>query len=127
MPKQTAYHFFFSQAGYSHSPAIETAIQGKRRCAKALAAAEAEADARHCSFSWDVDTYDSSEWSDETPAYAQYVCTGRYADGRIFACLGGIDFGRDRDPWMDDYRRVIEAELALEMDDRDMAAQYYAK
>lgn len=33
--------------------------------------------------------------------------------------LGGIDFAEDGDPWTDDYARVIEAELALELMEDD--------
>jgi hypothetical protein len=35
-------------------------------------------------------------------------------DGKIVQSLCFIDFGRDGSPWGDSYKRVVEAELALE-------------
>jgi hypothetical protein len=34
--------------------------------------------------------------------------------GKVVQSLGGVDFGRDGDPWGQPYARVVEAELALE-------------
>ena len=116
MKRQTAYRFFYSQAGYGYQPDKETKLQGKRRCAKQLAAAERLASDRGYSFRWQVDTMsDSSDWSDEEPAYAQWQCDMLDSDGKFVNGLGGVDFGRDKDPWGDPYRRVVEAELALEI------------
>ena len=109
-----SYQFFLSQAGSSHNPEVETAMQGRIRGARALALSERKARDAGCSFEWQQDDCDSSEWSDEEPAWAQWVCIMRDENGKVLETVGGVDFGRDRDPWMDSYRRVVEAELALE-------------
>jgi hypothetical protein len=115
MPRtQTPFRFFYQHAGYSIGPG-ETKRQGRSRGAKVLAAAEKRAQDADVTFHWEVDELDSSEWSDEEPAYQQWCCIARTADGKIFASLGGIDFGRDKEPWGDPYRRVVEAELATEL------------
>jgi len=112
--KQTPYAFFYKHAGYSWS-GTETRVQGKRRCAHMLADAEKAARDAGCSFEWSIDPYmDSSEWSDERPAWQVWDCLMRDASGRVVGSLGGIDFGRDGQPWGDSYKRVVEAELALE-------------
>jgi len=112
----TPYHFFLANAGYSYDPLTQTPMQGRIACAQALAAAEKRARDAGCSFAWNVDAYsDSSDWSDEEPPYAQWTCLARDADGEVFASLGGIDFGRDNEPWDSSYRRVVEAELACEL------------
>lgn len=111
----TAYHFFLKNAGYSHA-VNEPAIVGRRRCARELAAAEQRALSGSYTFDWNLDQdIDSSSFSDETPAWSLWECLMRDADGTVVASLGGIDFGRDKDPWMGDpYKRVVEAELAME-------------
>ena len=116
MARVSAYHFFLKHAGYSYDPKAETASQGRIRCAQSLARAEFTARELGYSFEWSVDDTDSSEWSDETPAWAQWVCVMRDQNGKIESSLGGVDFGRDGDPWGNPYRRVVEAELALEID-----------
>lgn len=116
MSRQTPYQFFLSHAGYSYAPATETPLQGRRRCAKALAYAEQRASDAGATFEWLVDPYcTSAEWSDEEPPYAQWECIARDANGNVFASLCGIDFGRDGEPWGDPYQRVVEAELACEL------------
>ncbi len=111
---QKATQFFYEHAGFSYDPKTETAEEGRLRCARELA--QAEYDSSEISFDWQVDDCDSSEWSDEQPPYAQWVCFARDVDsGRILASLGGIDFGRDSEPYGDPYMRVVEAELALEI------------
>jgi len=113
--RQTAYHFFLSHAGYSYDPKTETKLQGRIRCAQALAAAEKQAKAADCTFEWQVDAdCDSSDFSDEVPPWSLWGCIARDADGQIFASLWGIDFGRDGMPVGDPYSRVVEAELATE-------------
>lgn len=107
-----AERFFYDNAGFSHDPATETVEEGRTRCAKLLAAAEARASAEGYSFEWDVDDLDSSEWSDDPEPWAQWVCVMRDPDGEIIETLCGIDFGRDGSPWGNPYRRVVEAELA---------------
>ena len=106
--------FFYEHAGYSYGPG-ETPEQGRERCAKALAAAERRASEEGWSFQWEVDQHsDSSDWCDEQPAYSVWDCVARDVAGEVRASLGAIDFGCDGEPWDDPYRRVVEAELALE-------------
>lgn len=114
--KRTPFAFFLTHAGYSYNPQTETPMQGRRRCARALAWAEMRARDVGASFEWSIDPdVDSSEWSDEEPPYAQWQCIARDASGVVFASLHGIDFGRGKEPWGDPYRRVVEAELASEL------------
>lgn len=110
----TPYRFFLTHAGYSWNPATETKEEGRRRCAKALADAERRGMGAGLSFDWSIDEVDSSDWSDEEPAYAQWKCVCRDANGKFVTSLGVIDFGRDGSPWDSPYRRVVEAELAAE-------------
>jgi hypothetical protein len=112
--QQSPVRFFMEHAGFSYRPGQETEYQGRYRCARALAAAERKA--RDAGFSWtgEVDEIDSSEWSDEEPPYRQWLCIMRDAEGKVRGSLGGVDFGRDGEPWGDSYRRVVEAELAVE-------------
>jgi hypothetical protein len=112
--KQTPEQFFYEHAGYSYDPKKETPEQGRRKCARALARAEAKAYDKGITYKWDVDDTDSSEWSDERPAWQQWYCIAYNRKGAAIASLSGIDFGRNGEPWGDPYRRVVEAELALE-------------
>jgi hypothetical protein len=115
MKRLTPYHFFLKYAGYSYDPAKETAHQGRIRCAQSLAQAERMARDYDLRFQWEIDPdINSSEFSDEDPPWHLWEVICYSADGNIVGCLGGVDFGRDRDPWMDPYRRVVEAELASE-------------
>lgn len=113
--KMTAFQFFYLHAGYSYVAASETELQGRRRCAKELVAAEAAARDAGYSFAWSVDPCaDSSDHSEEAPPYALWVCTARDGQGKIAGSVGAVDFGRDGEPWGQPYRRVVEAELAME-------------
>ena len=114
--RSTPYQFFLSHSAYSYDAKNETPLAGRRRCARALAYAEERARLHGCSFEWSIDPdFDSSDFSDEQPSWSLWQVVGRTSDGKIFASLGGIDFGRDGEPWGDPYRRVIEAELATEL------------
>lgn len=106
--------FFTRWAGYSWDLRVETQEQGRVRCAQALARAEAAAREAGVVFEWREDDRGSSEWSEKRPSWAQWVCIARDADGRVVASLGGIDFGRGREPWGNPYQRVVEAEVAAE-------------
>lgn len=105
------FRFFQEHAGY---------IVGARAlCAFNLAKASERAASDGMAFRWEVDQeIDSSDFSDETPAWELWTCVAYMDDERGDACcvasLCGIDFGRDGNPWNDPYRRVVEAELALE-------------
>jgi hypothetical protein len=50
----------------------------------------------------------------ESSCYKQWVCCMFDENGELVQSLGGVDFGRDVEPWGPPYRRVVEAELALE-------------
>lgn len=108
--------FFYDNAGYSYDPKTETPEQGKVRCAKAMAEAETWATEEGYYYRWEIDLFsDSSDWSDEEPPWSVWACAMYSPDAQVVASLSGIDFGRDKEPWGDSYRRVVEAELALEI------------
>jgi hypothetical protein len=110
----TARAFFREHAGYSHGP-NESAAQGRARCAAQLAAAESRAEKLGYAFEWEPDSdIDSSDFSDERPAWGLWVCDCRDENRNLVSSLCGIDFGRDGEPWGDTYARVVQAELAME-------------
>ena len=112
--KTEAYRFFYEHAGWSYHPDTETEAQGRRRCARALAKAESEASAKGYAFEWRPDEEcDSSEFSEGDP-WGLWVCLMRAPDGGVVGCLGAVDFGLGGEPWGNPYRRVVEAEIALE-------------
>lgn len=108
-----AARFFFEHAGYAYYPNKETPEQGRTRGALALADAEAWAKAAGYRFEWYRDPdIDSSDFSDESPAWQLWECAMLAMDGEVVQSLGGIDLGRDGKPSSDPYGRVVEAELA---------------
>jgi len=110
-----ATQFYYDNAGYSYNPKTETKEQGRLRCAESLAEAARQATDAGITFAWDIDRdIDSSEWTDEQPAWQTFNCVALDRQGVILASLCGIDFGRDGDPHYNEYSRVVEAELALE-------------
>ena len=104
MKTQSASRFFFEHAGYSYDPKKETKLQGRWRCATALALAERKANDAGLSFEWPVDP--DSNFSEEKPAWSLWQCLARGQDNEVVASLGGIDFGRRGEPWGDPYERV---------------------
>jgi hypothetical protein len=111
---KTDIQFFHDQAGWSYDPAKETREQGRMRGARALAKAEAEAKTAGYSFEWSLDGGDSSEWTkSRKPATPTWQCLCRDTAGKVCGSLCGIDFV-DKEPWGQPYKRVVEAELALE-------------
>lgn len=136
-----SYQFFLKHAGYSWDPKTQTPMQGRIQCARRLAAAERKARDAGISYQWELNPLESSaEWCEDNEdggrncnPYSTWVCRAIGYCGspddtetcedreykccenpRIVASLGGIDFGRDGEPWGNPYRRVVEAELALE-------------
>ena len=110
---ESAVSFFYANAGYGWNPKKETQEQGRMRCAKALARAERKASIAGYSYLWELDGMTNREWTDEgeeTPTWQGRMFD---ADGVCVAGLYGIDFGSG-EPWGNPYRRVVEAELALE-------------
>jgi hypothetical protein len=104
--------FFFKHAGWSYNPKTETKHEGRLRCAKAMADAEQLGQSYGLQFAWEDDwaigdhtkEFDCYESNPQT--CESCVCTD--SEGKFLASLSCID---DAD---DNYRRVIEAELALE-------------
>lgn len=118
--QRQAIAFFYKQAGYNWDEAHgETKEQGRMRCAKGLAKAEAWADKLGVEFEWEQDDTTNEEWEGKegAPFYYTWRCLARLG-GNAVASLCGIDFGRKNDPTMNEqcraYKRVVEAELALE-------------
>ena len=134
--KLNPYQFFLKHAGYSYDPATQSPMQGRIQCARQLAKAERQARDAGISYQWEVDQgIDSSDWIADNEDGGKYcnpwqtwycICYGPQIEndngegdidiepGKILASLSDIDFGRDGEPWGDPYRRVVEAELALE-------------
>lgn len=107
------YQFFKEQAGYSYDPKTETQAQGRHRCALSLARAERLAKEKGMDFQWEPCDTTSEEFSNKRPFYRLWACQA-HLEGEVVGSLGGIDFGRDVEPWGQPYKRVVEAELALE-------------
>lgn len=106
--------FFYDNAGYSYRPGYQTQEEGRRECATALASAEARAHALGYAFVWEIDhDSDSSDFSDDEP-YSLWFCRMVDPEGETVEALSGIDFGPGGEPWGNTYRRVVEAELAVE-------------
>ena len=102
-----AERFFFEHAGFSYDPKKETKHAGRIRCAVEMAEAERFASNLGLSFDWSDDYHDDG-FKDYTPETCE-SCTCWDATGmHVLASLGCID---DASP---EYRRVIQAELALE-------------
>lgn len=114
--------FFYDQAGYSYDPLKETAEEGRRKGAILLASAEQWAHESGYSYEWSIDHGSSSaDWIEanedggkNNESWQVWSCVMRDSEGNIVQSLYSIDFGRDGEPWGDPYRRVVEAELALE-------------
>lgn len=115
-PKQAAYLFFLRNAGYSYDPKIQTKQQGRSAAARQLAKAERDARALGYRFEW-TDDWDIGNHRDYYGADSAYAdqepntcesCLMRDAQGKVVQSLGCIDDATS------EYRRVVEAELALE-------------
>lgn len=109
--------FFFDNASFSYDPKTETQEQGRERCAKLLARAEQFALENDFSYEWMQDEITSEDHSDDEPFYPLWVCVMRDSEGNIIDSLSAIDFGEGGEPWGNNYRRIVEAELALDCED----------
>jgi hypothetical protein len=102
--------FFYDNAGWSYGP-DETPEEGRERNARELALAEAWAKAEGVEFIWEddawVDHQSDARHLDEAVPETCEVCTARL--GEHVESLGCIDDATD------DYRRVVEADLAAEL------------
>ncbi len=112
--KQAAYLFFLKHGACSYTPGKETKRQGYARQARQLAKAERDARALGYAFEWSDDrSIGSHVWefgeksSSEEPTTCER-CVMRDSAGKVAQSLGCIDDASR------EYRRVIEAELALE-------------
>jgi len=111
-PKQAAFLFFLRNAGTSYDPQTQTKRQGQYAGARRLAKAERDARALGYTFDWQQD------WSvDHQKEYDCYpnggpetceFCLMLSPEGNVVQSLGCIDDATK------EYRRVVEAELALE-------------
>lgn len=114
--------FFYDHAGVSYNPATETLEQGKVRGAKLYASAEQWARETGYSFEWGIDPYScSADWFDDNEdggknndPWPAWKCVMYNEKGGVVQSLHGTDLGRGGTPYGDPYRRVVEAELALE-------------
>lgn len=97
-----AEQFFFEHAGYSYDPKRETEEQGRIRYAQELAEAEQWAHRQGIVFFWDSDPDQADHW----------VCEARLHN-RTMTALFDIDLASS--PELDDYARVVPAEMALDL------------
>jgi hypothetical protein len=95
--------FFYDNAGSSYDPLHETEEQGRERGAKALARAAEQARELDWQYTWEPDVIEPFKDGVECEACVLYD-----ANSEILASLHGIDGATP------EYRRVVEAELALE-------------
>lgn len=110
-----AEQLFYDHAGWSYNPSKETAEEGRRRCARELAEAEEWAKREGITFDWAEDWGvgnhrdfygEDSAYADREPETCEQVVARRGAT--VLASLGCVDDATN------EYRRVIEAELADE-------------
>lgn len=114
--KENSVKFFLENVGTSYHPGRETPEQGTERLALELAEAEVWAVATGYCFHWRTDPYlTSKEFNSSKPYYPLWMVTMYDKDGGMVDTFGGVDFGRDGEPWGDSYRRLLEAQLALEI------------
>jgi hypothetical protein len=113
-PKQAAYLFFLRNAGYSYDPKTQTKQQGRAAGARRLAKAERDARALGYTFEWEDDWTIGDHFKEYGECYANgepetcESCVMRDSAGKVVQSLGCIDDATR------EYRRVVEAELALE-------------
>lgn len=109
-----ALQFHYEHGGYYYDPATETRDEGRARCALEAAGAEAWAREQGIEFRWEDDwtiTDHAYEFCDDAyPEGNPETCEtcAAYLGNTMLACLGCIDDATD------EYRRVIEADLAIE-------------
>jgi hypothetical protein len=114
--KQQAYLFFLRNAGYSYNPQTQTKQAGRSECARKLAKAERDARALGYTFEWEYDSEGCTGCSCDSPDCD--CSTG--ADHETLGCrMVNTDGHTVQSLWSickpsREYRRVIEAELALE-------------
>ena len=102
--------FFFDNAGCSYDPKTETKQEGQARGAAELAKAMHYALDKGWTFEWDHDAGESCNCGEKNCGHTVEYCLLEDASNgnRILGSLSGICGATA------DYRRVVEAELALE-------------
>jgi hypothetical protein len=114
--QETAVQFFYEQAGWGYRPGVETEEQGRQRGARQLAEAEAWADGPGALvFEWEDDPDADMSCAcgeDHGPAFGCIV--RREGERDVLASLWSVTFGVAAFA-TDPYKRVVEAELALEV------------
>lgn len=111
-----AVQFFYTYAGYSYDPKTQTPEQGRMQTARALAKAERDAASQGIRFGWEPDVEGCIGCDCGLPEckcasgepHEVLVCLAYNTEGKVIASLGAIC-----EPTRE-YRRVVEAELALE-------------
>jgi|SRR5262252_38931 len=99
--------FFYDNGATSWNPQTETQEQGRERGAKELAAAEQHALEQNWHFDWDAD--DPCDHEDGVCSREPEYC--QLWDAERENLLASLSMICDAD---DNYRRVVQAELALE-------------
>lgn len=116
---EAAVAFFYEHAGWSYDPATQTPEEGRQACAIRLAEAERWLLLQDGHTEWLVDSdADRDDIEHDGPLYG---CVVKVACGCDRPCCSGwwtqslwsIDLGPSGEP--DDYQRVVQAELALEL------------
>jgi hypothetical protein len=117
--EKTAVAFFYENAGYSYDPVKETQEQGRKRCARSLAKAEAWLTEQPHQIEWTEDPDADRSWMDETMGddWPLFQCAvaimGDNGDWK-WSSLCGIDLGPTGMECRE-YMRVVVAELASEL------------
>jgi hypothetical protein len=111
MFENEAVAFFYEHAGFSYDPKTETPDEGRFRCARELAGAEAFAKAQGWYVDWERD-HDAEANEEEYQGWPQYAADLKDADGELLESLSGIMFKDQGDENDDPYARVVAAELA---------------
>ena len=107
-----AEQFFFDNAEYSWRPGKETEDAGRRRSGIMLAFAETVAKAADTRFMWVPDRNGEHAKDPDGPKTCELCCLYLGDDPIPIASIGCVD---DATP---EYKRVIEAELALAVIDK---------
>lgn len=115
---QSAVAFHYEHGAYSYDPQKETPAQGRRRCAKAAADAEAWLATIPHTVEWTEDEYADRSWlpnRDKRPLYCcDVIAYPTDDDKRESVSLCGIDLGPTGGE-CPEYQRVVVAQLAAEL------------
>lgn len=115
--------FHFEHGAYSYDPKIETRLEGRLRCAREAAAAEAVANERGWElrveesgekYAWQGQNFDvvREPWKFEGEMFTGYDVSLHNEEGEMLASLGGVTFKDDNEH--EPYRDVLYAQLAEE-------------